>query len=193
MIIIIAIDRVLVITKGHTYKKHITLKVLYSLTVFALLLNLAEAVSVAMEGEFKKKIPLMVRYTQIILEISFINVTIVAYVYLLWFVRSKSKIIANARYGRTNFDKKFTMTVTYIHACLLLFTLPYFAVNAAVYNARTLDPVLERNLKYWGFILLCSNSYANAWIILYNSRRKENTKQWNKKVIWNVTLFPMPI
>lgn len=177
MIIIIAIDRVLVITKGHTYKKQITLKVLYSLTVFALLLNLAEAVSVAMEGEFKKKIPLMVRYTQIILEISFINVTIVAYVYLLWFVRSKSKIIANARYGRTNFDKKFTMTVTYIHACLLLFTLPYFAVNAAVYNARTLDPVLERNLKYWGFILLCSNSYANAWIILYNSRRKENTKQ----------------
>lgn len=175
MIIIITIDRVLLITKGHIYKTHITMKVIYSITVFSILLNLAVATLVTMEAKFSKEFPLWLTYCQVAAEISFTIITVVAYIYLFWFVRSKSKVIANARYGRTNFDTKFVMNVTYIYTCLLLFTLPYLAIGAVRYNVLISDPVLERNLRYWGFIILCSNSYANAWIILYKSRKTGNT------------------
>ena len=114
MIIIITIDRVLLITKGHIYKTHITMKVIYSITVFSILFNVAVATLVAMEAKSSKEFPLWVTYCPLIVEISFTIITVVAYVYLLWFVRSKSKVIANARYRRTNFDTKFVMTVTYI-------------------------------------------------------------------------------
>ena len=55
MIIIITIDRVLLITKGHIYKTHITMKVIYSITVFSILFNVAVATLVAMEAKSSKE------------------------------------------------------------------------------------------------------------------------------------------
>lgn len=48
---IVALDRVLIIAKEYMYKKHVTMKDLYGLTTFSLLMNLIIAIAVAMDGE----------------------------------------------------------------------------------------------------------------------------------------------
>ena len=60
MIIIITIDRVLLITKGHIYKTHITMKVIYSITVFSILLNLAVATLVDNGSKVFERVPSLV-------------------------------------------------------------------------------------------------------------------------------------
>lgn len=110
------------------------------------------------------------RYTQTVGEVFFIIVTIVAYMYLVYFVRSKSREIANQRRGGIKIDKKLLMTIAYTYICLVIFTFPYFAERVAHFILQTVNPLMSMNLKFWGRILVYSNSYTNAMIIVYNSR-----------------------
>lgn len=75
------------------------MKHLYGLTTFSLLMNLIMAIAVAMDGEILEGLSFTMRYTQTVGEVFFIIVTIVAYMYLVYFVRSKSREIANQRRG----------------------------------------------------------------------------------------------
>ena len=69
------------------------------------------------------------------------------------------------------------MTITYTYICLLLFTLPYFTKIVVTSFFPVIDPEIERNIQCWGTILAFSNSYANAFIILLNSRGKQKDVQ----------------
>ena len=97
VITIVALDRVLIIAKGYRYKKHVIMKNLYGLTIFSLLMNLIMAITVAMDGELLEGLSFAMRYTQTVGEVFLIIVTIVAYMYLVYFVCSKSREIANQR------------------------------------------------------------------------------------------------
>ena len=166
----VALDRVLIITKGYWYKKYVTMKHLYGLTTFSLLANLIMAITIAMDGELLDGLSFAMRYTQTVGEVFFIIVTIVTYMYLVYFVRSKSREIANQRHGGIKIDKELLMTITYTYICLLIFTFPYFAERVAHFVLPTVNPLMSKNMKFWGKILVYSNSYANAFIILYKSR-----------------------
>ena len=111
VITIVALDRVLIITQGYRYKKYVTMKHLYGLITFSLLINLIMAITVAMDGELLEGLSFAMRYTQMVGEVFFIIVTIVAYMYLAYFLRSKSREIANRRHGGIKIDKKLSMTV----------------------------------------------------------------------------------
>ena len=167
---IAALDRVLIIAKEYMYKKHVTMKHLYGLTTFSLLMNLIMAIAVAMDGEILEGLSFTMRYTQTVGEVFFIIVTIVAYMYLVYFVRSKSREIANQRYGGIKIDKKLLMTIAYTYICLVTFTFPYFAERVAHFILQTVNPLMSMNLKFWGKISVYSNSYTNALIIVYNSQ-----------------------
>ena len=177
MVIIIALDRVLVVTKGYIYKKYVTMKHLYCLTVFSLLLHLTVTIKVTIKGEFMKRNSFVMRCIQISFELCFIIITIVAYMYLFYFVRSKSRQITTTRHGGIDFDRNLMMTITYTYVCLLLFTFPYFARRTLMFFFPVMNPKIERNVQYWGGILVFSNSYANAIIILYKIRRKQKDDQ----------------
>lgn len=82
--------------KGSIYENYITLKILYCSIAFILLLVLVGVISITINGEFLERIPPSIQYAQLVLEPTFIIVTIAAYIYLLYFVRSKSRSIANA-------------------------------------------------------------------------------------------------
>ena len=62
------------------------------------------------------------------------------------------------------------MTIAYTYICLVIFTFPYFAERVAHFILQTVNPLMSMNLKFWGRILVYSNSYTNAMIIVYNSR-----------------------
>ena len=93
---ITALDRIIIIMKGSIYENYITLKILYCSIAFILLLVLVGVISITINGEFLERIPPSIQYAQLVLEPTFIIVTIAAYIYLLYFVRSKSRSIANA-------------------------------------------------------------------------------------------------
>ena len=95
VITIVALDRVLIITQGYRYKKYVTMKHLYGLITFSLLINLIMAITVAMDGELLQGLSFAMRYTQMVGQVFFIIVIIVAYMYLAYFLRSKSQEIAN--------------------------------------------------------------------------------------------------
>ena len=170
LITLIALDRVLLVTKGYVYKKYVTIKHLYSITTMGLLLSLAVAMKVATEGEFLKGNSFVARCIHISFEMCFTIITIVAYMYLFYFARSKSRKMSNARRSGINFDRKLMMTITYTYICLLLFTIPYFIRDIVSFIFPISDLEIERNVRYWVKILVFSNSYANAFIILHNSR-----------------------
>lgn len=88
-------------------------------------------------------------------------------------------MIVKRRHGGAHIDKKLMMTVTYI--CLLLFSFPHFIGVVIRFNWTTNNPKVERNVQYWGNILAFSNSYANAFMILYNSRDKNVVKTKDSK------------
>ena len=174
MVIIIAVDRVLMITKGHTYGKYVTMNVLYGVITFILLKDLVTSLYIAFDADYMSPIDSFIQYFQIFVEITFILITITVYIYLFYFVRSRSTIMANSRHGGTNFNKRLLLTVSYTFICLLVFTLPQFAgVIVVPFVGTTNDPVFQRNLYYWQLIFIYSNSFANALILLYNNREKK--------------------
>ena len=111
-IVIVALDRVLIITKGHIYKKIITQKVLNCIILIALFGVTTMAILNPMRGKFPRQVSQVIQYTQLTFETFFIFITFVAYIYLFLFVRLKSRVIANKRHCLNNFDKKLMMTVT---------------------------------------------------------------------------------
>ena len=174
LIIIIALDRVFIITKGYNYTKYVPIKVLYRIIIFSLLFILVIIILTIMEKTMGFNSCIMV-YVQLALEICFIIITVVAYIYLFYFVRSNSQKLANKRHGGINFNKNLMMTVTYTYICLLFFTLSHFIFTTLLHNDAIEYSRISVNLLYWGIVLAYSNSYANAFIILYYSCNNRST------------------
>ena len=172
LIIIIALDRVFIITKAQVYKKYITMKVLYQIIAFALILNLAVMTFSIMEKTLEPDSH-VVFYILISVEICFLFITIIAYVYLFHFLQSKSKKTADKKHSGNNFNKKVMMTITYILICLFIFILVHFVGIAISFFIPTRDQRVLKNMIYWTNTLAYSNSYANAFLILYRFNKKK--------------------
>ena len=143
LIMIVALDRVFIITKAQVYKKYITMKVLYWIIMLCLLLNIVMVALCIMEITLEL-ISSTVIHILLSGELCFIFIIIMVYIYLFHFVRSNTRKIANKRHGGINFNisntrkvankrhgginfnKKLMMTITYIYICLLVFILPHF-------------------------------------------------------------------
>ena len=179
LIIIITLDRVLIITKAQVYKKYITMKVLYWVTIFFLLFIFVLVTVAIMELERNNSYSTL--YIVHLLELCFTFITILAYAYLFHFVRSKSRVIENKRHCGTNFNKKLLITITYTYMCLLFFTFPHFVGVTIYFFGRIRNQRMLGNLFYWSIILPYSNSYANAFIILYRSRGNHKEMRENKR------------
>ena len=180
LIIIITLDRVLIITKAHVYKKYITMKVLYWVIIFCLLLTSTVVTLFIIEINFKRNSHVMF-YIKVSAELCFILITILANVYLLNFVQSKSRKVAKKRHGGINFNKNLMITITYIYLCLLVFISPHFVGLFISFSIQLPNERILINLNYWTAMLVFSNSYANAFIILYRSRGNYKVTRENKR------------
>ena len=154
MIVIIALDRVLIITKGYIYQKIITRKVLHCIISIELFGVIIMAILNPMRERLPGQVSQVIQYTQLTFETFFIFITFVAYIYLFLFVRLKSRVIANTRHCLKNFDKKLMMTITYTYLCLMFFTVLQFAVIATYFIGAITDRTVQRNVHYWGMILV---------------------------------------
>ena len=181
LIMIIALDRVFIITKARVYKKYITIKVLYWIIIICLLLNFVILTLYIMEITLELSSFKVVHILLLSGELCFIFIIIMAYIYLFYFVRSKSRKIANKRHGGIKFNKKLMMTTTYIYTCLLVFTLPHFVGIIISLFIPIKDKIMLIKTYCWSYALAYSNSYANAFIILYQGRRNHNQRMRNRE------------
>ena len=108
--LIIALDRVLFVRKNMFI---VIIKHLYWITALALLLSLTIVMKVATECEILKRNPFVGRCIQISYEMCFTIITIVAYLYLFYFARLRSRMMLNARHSGIVFDQKLIMTMNY--------------------------------------------------------------------------------
>ena len=142
----------------------VTIKHLYCITALALLLSLTMGMKVTTECEFLKRSSFVPRCIHISFEMCFTIRTIVAYLYLFYFVCSKSRRMLNAQHSGIAFDQKLMMTMNYTNICLLLFTIPYFVrdVVSFIFPRRHLKK--ERN------VVKTLGENTSVFIILHNKR-----------------------
>ena len=180
MVIIIAIDRCLMVTKSDTYGKYVTIKVLYGFIGFIFVIYTCIFGAVIPEGELavnsSKVSPIHI--IQIVLELLFMFTIAALYSYLLCYVRRKAKKFANNRsiHGQLSYGDKLTKSIFLIYLCLIIFTLPQIAGLLSWLLDPTAMPseTTVRNKSCWLLLALYSNSYANAMILLYRSKKRRN-------------------
>ena len=86
LIMIIALDRVFIITRARVYKKYITIKVLYCIIIICLLLNFVILTLYVMEITMELSSFKVVHILLLSGELCFIFIIIMAYIYLYIFI-----------------------------------------------------------------------------------------------------------
>ena len=141
----------------------VTIKHSYCITALALLLSLTMGMKVTTECEFLKRSSFVPRCIHISFEMCFTIRTIVAYLYLFYFVCSKSRRMLNAQHSGIVFDQKLMMTLNQTNICLLLFTIPYFVRDVSFIFPR-------RDLKKERNVVKTLGENTSVFIILHNKR-----------------------
>ena len=168
MVIIISVDRVLMITKRYIYGKFVTMKVLYSVMIFLLLKDILSAIFMSLYINLLDFSNKFIQYSQLFVESFFISVTVISYLYLLYYVRSRSRKIGAFKHTANQNEKRLTKTVIVIFMCLVIFTIPHFVGVILAFYFDVSNTATMRNIVYWSGIALYSNLAANAIILLIN-------------------------
>lgn len=168
MVIIISVDRVFMITKRHIYGKFVKMKVLYSVMTFLLLKDILSAMFMSFYIDVLDFSNKFIQYSQLFIESFFISVTVISYLYLLYYVRSRSRKIGAFKHTANQNEKRLTKTVIVIFICLVIFTIPQFLGVIVTFYLDVSNATTKRNIVYWNAIVLYSNSAANAIILLIN-------------------------
>lgn len=187
MVIIIAIDRCLMITKSNTYGKYITNKFLYLFIGLVFLAITCVTAIVIPKGKYKlysRKISAAFMF-QIFMQLLSIFTVAALYSYLLYYVRKKAKRFDNnrRRHSQQIYSEQVTKSIFLIYLCLIFFSLPH-AVGLLVWLSNppaTPSNVTVRNRFCWLVLSLYSNSYVNAMILIYRTRKQRILPQSHHK------------
>ena len=171
MVIIISVDRILMVTRSRTYQKFVTMNILYFAIAFLLLKDTLCVIfrSLYLDAlEFSNK---LLQFTFLFIESFFIIWTIISYLYLLHFVKLKSKKIRPYRHTLNQNENRLTVKVMVIFICLVVFTIPQFIGIIFTFYFDVKSPTVKRNIVYWKEIILYTNSAVNAVILLIDFHR----------------------
>ena len=167
--IVIALDRCLMITQNQIHYKYLTDKVICIIVV----VNFCIANSLASWHLFTVKYTAKIldanpfNITLSVLEICFVCLTAILYIYLLWYVRKKSKIMASNQItdGRKNYSSKTTTTTAYVFLCLVACNVNQLFGMIYITWSKTTNIIVVRNTIFWTLLPLYLNSFLNAVIL----------------------------
>ena len=110
--------------------------------------------------------------------------------HLYCFVKRTSGKMATSRHEGTkeSYSSRLTKTIAYIF--FVCFSLTQVLMNT-IKNMLNINAIFNRNLSMWGLLLIYTNSYVNAIIVLTRSSNLRTTAQKNKT---NINMSPrLPI
>ena len=113
-----------------------------------------------------------------VLELSFMCLTGILYLYMLLYIRRTSKIMESKRSGnQQSYCDRVTHTIMFVFICLLTCNLTQFVGMIYVILSTSNDKVLVRNTIFWTLLALYLNSFFNAIILLIRRNHQKRDKR----------------
>ena len=209
--IVIALDRILLITLNRIHVKYMTGKILCYIFVqnflIANLLSIWSIVTVKYPPKILDANPFTI--TLSVLELTFIIITASLYIYLLHYVRKKARVMKESCYvgGRQqNICHRATNTIAYVLMFLVTCNVAQLVGMTYATLSKLNENVVVRNSIFWPTLALYLNSFLNAVILgfrisnwqksiknntshspffnrhlLKNTRKEDESQNWNIK------------
>ena len=189
---VIAIDRLLVITKDSNYKTFVTRRRLKFIVGLSVALSAGYAfLGVYGEIYHQRSLSLFIIVVGLSANVILPLIIVVAYMWILCYVYRRSNAMSHCKIRGENTKKNLTKTIMLILSSQIILTLPQALLNLSV-AAKLINDLINVNLKlyrtllhYFALLWNCQ-FFLNGMIFLINQRkrmqpRKENTREMKTK------------
>ena len=180
---LISIDRCLMVTKSIFHTKYVTTGVITHKLMEAFVLSFGWSFANTITFSLDKNSKVIRKFflCQIVVEVVVVIVTCGLNLHLYCFVKRTSQKMATSRHKGTteSYSSRLTKTISYIFFCMIFFTGTQVLMRA-MKRMLNINVILQRNLSMWGVLLMYSNSYVNAIIVLTRSSNLRRTAQKSK-------------
>ena len=177
MTLIIAIDRYLNVKRPTLQAKYITRKIIYSFT-FINIIYVCGTVFIFI---------FVTRIVSAIFNVFKVIVTgliLIIYIHLMIIVRQKAMVMKGNRHEynqKSNFGNRTTKTILLLLICELITLLPYITVSFYIKRNKIKHTQFIHNLIYGSYLIMLSNSFFNAIILICRSTNLQKTRQPRNK------------
>ena len=191
---LIAIDRLLRITKHYKYKTLVKRGRLKVIVGFAFILSVVYTSLAVYCGiytcNYRNNIYRLLPVISIALSVCVVVpcIVFVAYMCILCYVYRCSNVMSHRKVSGKNSNKKFTKTIMLILVSQIIFALPFTSLNLSLAAEFFNDSInlnfnvkLYSTLHYWLFILWNCQFFVNGMIFLINQREHNQKKRECKK------------
>lgn len=195
MCIIIALDRYLIITRNKLYKKYVRNIILYCIIFTMFLISFLLTMLHSITGhffEFHHKLEthvLVFVLVIVITELLIFPMIFLLYYKLYKYVLCQRENIVKNRSGATA-NQKLIKTITFICLSVLVFIVPHFALFVICFLITTENGSTYRIMIYSSALLIYSNAWINAVILLWRFEKPGigiiNVKAGTKKSIGRI-------
>ena len=180
---IISIDRCLMVTKSIFHTKYVTTGVITVklIVVFIISFGWSFVNTITFSLDKNSKAVWILMYYQAVVQVVVVIFTFGLNLHLYCFVKRTSRKMAASRHecATESYSSRLTKTIAYIFFCMIFFTGTQVLMNT-IKNMLNINAIFQRNLSMWGLLLIYTNSYVNAIIVLTRSSNLRTTAKKNK-------------
>ena len=200
---LIAIDRLLVITKDSNYKLFVTRRRLKFIVGLNVALSAGYNLVTGYYLAYLRRLRLLLFFLIVDSSVTVVLplIIVVAYMCILCYVYRRSSAMSRCKVSGENTNKRLTKTIMLILSSQIILTFPYTFVNLS-FTAKLINNLINFNLKLYStlscyFLLLWNcQFFLNGMIFLINQRKtiqpkKENTRKMQTKSEVAVSLKPL--
>ena len=183
MIVFIAIDRYMIITKPLTvHEKYVTRRSIYLYIFMSTVFNCAISIWFALAGGRVSRLNVAFLLHMLIVFISF-TVTFGLYINLVIYVCKRNKIIQGSRHDnkKENYSTQTAKTVFLVLLCLVCCNLSNTGAVIYFNENHDLNSKITMNISGWFNLLLYMNSCFNVIIIVNRSQNLKDSKTAKEK------------
>lgn len=165
---IMAVDRLLIITKHQIYENLVTRRILKGVVAFSLALSVGFCTWFTYTKYHRVGSYILSHVINLAINVVSPVIIIVAYIYLLFFVRRQSNAMLHYKNTGSKDFKRLTKTIMFIFISQSICVVPHQYMLFTIY----MRPSLENQWHYWSFLLRNNSSFINGLILLMSERRK---------------------
>ena len=189
---VIAIDRLLLITKDSSYKTFVTRGRLKFIVGLSVALSAGYTFLGVYYGIYlQRSLLLFIIVVDLSATVILPLIIVVAYIWILCYVYRRSNAMSHCKISGENTKKNLTKTIMLILSSQIILTFPYAFLFLSI-TAKLFNDLINANLKLsltlllYLFLLWNCQFFLNGMIFLINQRkriqpRKENTREMKTK------------
>ena len=169
---IMAVDRLLFVTKHQIYENVVTRRILKIIIGFCLVLSIGFCTWFTYTKFHTIGNYVLSYIINLAINVVAPVIIIVAYIYLLCFIRRQSNAMSHCKSTGNKDFKRLTKTIMFIFISQSICVVPYQSTLFTGY----MRPSLENQWHYWSFLLRNNSTLINGLILLISEKRKAKKK-----------------